>query len=385
MSVTAASKTDWRSEFFDFDDATYLNVAGQAPMPRVAIRAAQSAHDWKKQPYVMPETEMFALPNRIRVLLARLISGEPDEFAVTTGASDGLQTVAAGLDWRAGDEILIARGEFPAHFTTWLPVAERSGARVVVVEPRDRFFTEQDFIARITPRTRLVSVSHVRFGDGTRIHPAALAEACHAAGAYLLLDVSQSVGAVTMDVRATGADFLVASGYKWLLSPFGTGFFWIRKELLAQMRPAPYYWMALENAHQFHALSPDAWRPVNAARRWDAAETASHFNLVPMEASLEFVHRAGVQTVWDHNNALISQIIERLPRDRCLLASPADAERRGPYVCVAARTPEKTQALYEKLRAEKIFVSLREGALRIAPYLYNTEGDIDRLLGVLSV
>jgi selenocysteine lyase/cysteine desulfurase len=196
--------------------------------------------------------------------------------------------------------------------------------------------------------------------------------------------VSQSVGALPLNVRESGADFLVSAGYKWLLSPYGTGFFWIRKELISQMRPAPYYWMALAGADHFDALSPNQWKPVDAARRWDTAETASFFNLAPMEASLSFLVRTGVQTVWDHNASLIAQIIERLPKDRCVLASPADLERRGPYVCVAGRSPEKTRAMYEMLREARIYVSLREGTLRIAPHVYNSDRDVDRLIHVLS-
>jgi selenocysteine lyase/cysteine desulfurase len=104
-----------------------------------------------------------------------------------------------------------------------------------------------------------------------------------------------------------------------------------------------------------------------------------------MAASLEYVLQNRVETVTEHNRRLIGMLIERLPRDRCVLASPPEAERRGPYVCVAARQPEKTRELFEKLRKEKIIVSLREGALRVSPYLYNTERDIARLITVLSV
>jgi len=103
-----------------------------------------------------------------------------------------------------------------------------------------------------------------------------------------------------------------------------------------------------------------------------------------MEASLELLLRVGVETVWEHTRRLAAEMLERLPRDRCLLASPDNPEARGPYACIAARSPEKTAALYQKLREAKVIVSLREGALRIAPHLYNTERDIDRLLAVLA-
>jgi selenocysteine lyase/cysteine desulfurase len=210
----------------------------------------------------------------------------------------------------------------------------------------------------------------------------------HKVGGYLLLDVSQSCGAVPFRVADSGADFLVCAGYKWLLSPFGTGFFWVRRELIDRMQPGPFYWMAIDGADRFHSLTGEGVKhaPVAAqARRWDVPETSSFFNLAAMEASLEFVVRTGPQTVWQHNLALLEHMIARLPVDRMVLSSPREADRRGPYACVRARQPERTKDLFERLRAAKIFVSLREGSLRVSPYLYNTEADIDRLITALSV
>ena len=377
--------TDWGKEWFEIEDATYLNAAGQAPLPRVALHAAAQALEWKKFPHIIPDSIYFELPNRIRTSLAKLIGGAAEEIAVTTGTSSGLAAVAAGLDWKPGDEVLIARGEFPAHFTAWLPMQAAGKLKVIVVEPRDRFLTADDFIAHIGPRTRLISTSLVRFDDGVRLDATKIAHACHDAGALLLLDVAQCAGALPIDIRTLGADFLAGSGYKWLLSPFGTGFFWARAELIEQMRVGPFYWMALEDAERFHTLSTGVYNLAKGARRWDSPETASFSNLAAMDASLSLLLRVGVEAVWEHARRLIELMIDRLPRDRCVLASPASADARGPYACVAARKPEMTAQVFERLRAAQVFVSLREGALRISPHLYNTERDIDRLLSVLAV
>jgi len=376
---------DFRSAWFDFEDVAYLNTAGQGPLPRVAIRAAQAALEWKKFPHQLPDSAYFELPDRIRALLARIIGGKPEEIALTTGASAGLAAVANGFDWQPDDDVLIARGEFPAHFSTWMPLAQAGRLKVKLVEPQGRFLGAKDFLAKMGPRTKIVSTSLVRFDDGTRLDAAQLARACRERGALLLLDASQCAGAMPMDVAALGADFVVSSGYKWLLSPYGTGFFWARSDVIERMRPAPCYWMALEGAAQFHALKMTEGRPSAGARRWDAPETGSFFNLAPMQASLEFLMQTGVETVWQHNQRLMAEIVERLPRDRCVLASPAEPAARGPYLCIAARSAEKTSALYERLRETKVFVSLREGALRIAPHLYNSSRDLDRLLAVLAV
>jgi len=376
---------DWRAEFFDFEDATYLDAAGQGPLPLASARALQAALEWKKFPHQLPDGLYFELPDRIRALVARLIHAEPEEVAITTGATGGLLAVAAGIDWKPEDEVLLAQGEFPAHRSVWMPLADSGRLRLKMVEPRGRFLTAEDLAEEIGPRTRLVSVSLVRFDDAARIDVAGLAKACQAAGAALLLDVSQCAGALPIDVRGLGADFLVCAGYKWLLSPYGTGFFWARKDWVERMRVGPFYWMALEGAADFHSLPLRGWKLARGARRWDSPETASFFNLAAMAASLEFLLRVGVETIERHNARLIGQMIAALPVDRCVLASPREPARRGPFACVAARSPEKTRELHEKLRAAKVFVSLRENALRVAPHLYNTPRDIDRLLAILSV
>ncbi|MGH9732223.1 MAG: aminotransferase class V-fold PLP-dependent enzyme [Candidatus Acidiferrales bacterium] len=374
---------DYRSDFAEFEGVTYLNAAGQGPLPLASARAAQSALEWKKLPHRMPESVYFDLPDRVRTLLSDLMGGEPEEFAITSGASSGMAAVASSFDWKADDEVLLGRGEFPAHFSTFMPL-EAQGVRVKVVAPRDRFISTDDYIGQITPRTRMISASLVRFDDGSRLDAPRLAAACRKADVTLLLDLSQCACAIPIDLRSTGADFAVSSGYKWLLSPYGTGFFWARREAMAKLRPAPFYWMALEGARNFHSLPLDQLKLAAGARRWDAAETANFSNLSAMQASLEFIERVGVKTITEHNHDLTTHLIERLPRDTCVLASPSTAEKRGPYVCVAARKAERTPALFQKLCDAQIFVSLRENALRISPHVYNTERDIAKLIAVLS-
>jgi len=383
----AANKTNWREDFFDFGEAIYFNLAGQAPIPRISAKALEKAAAWKKLPHTFPDDMFFKLPDHVRELLAQMLGGAPEEFALTTGASTGLQAVARGIEWRPDDEVLIARGEFPAHLSTWMPLAQAGKLKVRIIEPAGRFLTTEDVVQAVGPHTRLVSISHVRFESGARIDPKTVADAVHRAGGYLLLDASQSAGSVPMQVRDTDADFLVCSGYKWILSTYGTGFFWVRRELIEQLVPQPFYWMAHANARDFNRLTDAGGdhKPLpNHASRWDAAETTSFFNLAVMEASLEYVLRAGVQTVWNHNVALIQQLFDRLPLDRCIVASPTDPNLRGPYGCFAGRSPEKTQELYALLREAKIFASLRGNAIRIAPYLYNGEREIDRVIAVIS-
>lgn len=376
--------TDYRLQFADFEGVTYLNASSQAPMPLVAAAAAQEAIEAKKRPYRLLDGSHFDLPDRIREKVARLIDASPDDIAVTTGASSGLASVAAGIDWKPGDEVLVGRREFPAHFSTWLRYQDAGRLKVRVLDPRGTFIDAEDYVAAIGPRTRVVSASLVRFDNGAMLDAARVGRACEAVGAAFVLDVSQCCGAIPMRVRELGASMIVCSGYKWLLGPYGVGFFWVAPEWVDRLPLGAVYFMALEGARDLHSMFSRELRPAPGARRWDSPETANFMNLSAFSASLDLISRIGVPAVKQHIDGLIDELIERLPRDRYHLASPSERERRGPYVCIAARDLQATSAAYEKLRDAKIVLSLREGALRFSAHIYNTPADIARVLEVLS-
>ena len=353
-------------------------------MPRVSIRAIERSLEAKKFPHRVDDSLWFEAPVRIRTALATMIGGKPEEIAVTTGASTGAAAVAHSLRWKPGDEIITAQGEFPLHYATWKPMEEREGVRLRVIAPRDRFITADDLIGALMPRTRIVSVSLVRYDDGALLDAARVSAACHAQGALLLLDVSQACGAVPMSVKDLGGDFMVCAGYKWLLSCYGTGFFWVKNEHLDTLRPGPFNWTG-QNTDNFSELNFVDPKPSRNAKGWDATEWATYynFNLSAMAESVDFVLRASPELVAEHNRRLIELMFRRLPEDRCAPASPLDAARRGPFGCFTARKPEKTVELYQKLRRENIIVSLREGKIRVSPYLFNCEEDMDRLVSVV--
>jgi cysteine desulfurase / selenocysteine lyase len=376
---------DYRREFADFEGVAYLNVANQGPLPLGAARAAQAAIETKKLPYKITDNLYFDLPDRIRKNLAHFIGAQPDEIAITSGASAGLSIVAAGIEWQPGDEVLVGRGEFPAHVAAWLPYMKAGKLRVRTIAPSGRFITADDYTREVGPQTRVVSASLVRYDDGAMLDAARVAQACHAAKALLLVDASQCAGAIPLSVRKLGADFITSSGYKWLLGPYGTGFFWASPEWMNRFPCGPFYWQALEGARKFHFLPLEDLKAAPGARRWDSAETGNFINLAAWDASLEMLAKIGVEAIEKHDAALVGELIERLPRDRFVLASPAQRDRRGPYVCISARNPERNREMCEKLREAQIIVSLRENALRVSPYLYNTTEEVDRLVKMLAV
>jgi selenocysteine lyase/cysteine desulfurase len=376
---------DFRKEFADFEGVAYLDTATQSPLPLASARAGQAAIEWKKLPHRIPEKSYFDLPDSIREKIGRLIGAHPEEIAITTGAGGGMAAVAMGMGFQPGDEVIVAKGEFPSHFSTWLPYQKAGKLSVRVIEPRERFITAEDYLANLRPNTRLVSASLVRFDNGALLDAAKIATACHAAGVALLLDLSQCAGAIPLSMRELGADFAVSSGYKWLLGPYGTGIFWVARESAHRLQEGPLYWMALEGARNFDSLPLENPKAAPGSRRWDSPETASFANLAPFDASLDLLLRIGIDEIAAHNRALTRILVERLPRDRFILTSPSEEARRGPYVCVAARNPAETKALHEKLREAQIITALRQNSVRISPHLMNTIDDMERVVKVLAV
>lgn len=375
---------DWKNEWFPMEDATYLNFAAHAAIPRVALNAVQASVAAKRRPHIVDDESFFSLARSLRQTLATLIGASQDDIALTSGAGAGLATIAYALKWSAGDEVIIADGEFPAHYATWKPMEAREGIKVQITHPQGRFVESGDLIAAMTPRTRVISVSHVRFDDGSILDASSLAAACKRNGTLLVLDVSQSCGAIPMDVRSLGADFIVCAGYKYLLSPFGTGFLWAKPQNADLLRPGPYNWLS-QDVESFARLNYVDPRPARTLSRWDAAEASSiyNFNLTVMESSVKFVLNATPTLIHDHNQALISYFFKQLP-DGYRLASPRQASHRGVFGCIEVGSRGNTESLYQTLRDERFVVALREGRIRVAPHLLNSTQDMDRLLVSLA-
>ena len=382
--MTPEQSLHWKNEWFPIDDVTYLNFAAHAAIPRVALNAVQSSIAVKMRPHIVDDGSFFSVAASLRQTLATLIGANPDEVALTTGAGAGLAAIAYALKWSVGDEVVMALGEFPVQYATWKPMEAREGIKVRLAVPQGQFIQSDDLVATMTPSTWVVSVSHVRFDDGSLLDVSSLAAACKRNGTLLVLDVSQSCGAIPMNVRSLGADFIVCAGYKYLLSPWGTGFLWTRRENFDSLRPGPYNWLSqgVKSFAQLNYVNPE---PAPSLSRWDSAEAASiyNFTLTVMEASAKFVLDASPALIRDHNQALIDYFFERLP-EGYRPASPRQASQRGVFGCIEVGSRADTESVYQTLRDEGFVVALREGKIRVAPHLLNSTQDMDRLLVVMA-
>ena len=279
---------DAATAWADLGGATFLNFAGHAAMPRVAVAAACASAALKGRPVDGDAEGFFDASERVRSSLAQLVGASAGDIALTTGAGAGAAIVALGLTWRPGDEVLVLEGDFPVHWASWAPMEAREGLNVKAVRRENDVV--DDVLKALGPKTRLVSISHVGFDDGALLDAGRLCAECRRRGVLVLLDASQSCGAVPLSVQALGADFIVGVGYKYLLGPWGLGFLWASPEGWAAMRPAPWNWLS-QDVGVFSEL--DFARPVASvkAKRWDAAQMSGPYNinLAAFAASLDLV------------------------------------------------------------------------------------------------
>jgi selenocysteine lyase/cysteine desulfurase len=374
---------DYCREFPDFSPTIYLDCAYQGPFPRATVARLQQAIELKCHPERLEAPEYFRLPERVRGRLATLIGADPSEIALTNSATQGIGIVAAGLGLAAGDEVVIASHNFPANLFTWLHL-RRLGVRVQVVKPAGDYVQVEEVVGALTPRTRVLALDWVSYTGGARIDLAVFGNLVHRQGGIFVVDGTQGVGALEMNIRELPVDILAVATYKWLLGPYGTGFVYLRSEVQDRLELPVVNWMTVEGSEDFDALPTDEFTLPRAARIFDVPETSNFLNLYGQEASLEFVGRVGVRTVTEHCWRLLDRLAEELQRGGYRLSEAAKPEHRSTILGFQADSPEATAKLHQKLRANHVAVSLRHGMIRVSPYLYNTEADIEMLLSVVS-
>ncbi len=372
---------DYRQEFPDFAPTVYLDCAYQGPFPRVTIARIQQAIELKCHPERLDAAEYFELPERIRARLAGLVGADPSEIALTNSATQGLGLVATGLRLRAGDEVVIASSNFPSNLFTWLHL-RRLGVRVHVLKPACGHLRVEDVAAVLTPRTRVLALDWVSYTHGSRIDLAALGALAHRQGSIFVVDGTQGVGALELDLHTLPVDVLAVACYKWLLGPYGAGFVYLSGEIQDRLDLQVVNWLSVEGSEEFDALPEDEFTLVKGARVFDAPETANFLNLYALEASLEFIERVGVRAVTEHCAHLLSRLAEGLKRLGFTVLQTPEPEHRSTILGFQADSAGATADLHRKLKVNYVGVSLRHDIIRVSPYLYNNQADIDRVLEV---
>ena len=363
-------------------EAIYLNHASTGPLPQRTLEAVTAFDALRVQPHRIPDELLFATLARGRELIAKLIGADATEIALTVNTTFGINLAAFALPFAPGDVVLTPDREFPANVYPWMQLARRHDVVYRRVACRDGIFDEDAFWRELEdPAVRAVSISWVGFASGYRADLESIGRACRDRGIYFIVDAIQGLGPLTLDVRACGIDILACGAQKWLLSPWGSGFAYVRSELIAQLEPNVVSWMAVKDSDDFTRLVDYdlTWR--DDARRFELI-TLPYQDFAGMNASLELLHEVGPQAVADHVAGLTELVLAwAADQPAVRLATPSLASRRAGIV--ALRMPD-AEGVSRALKAAHVAHSLREGSIRLAPYFYNTQEELRRALRVIE-
>jgi selenocysteine lyase/cysteine desulfurase len=361
-------------------DRVYLNHASTGPLPMRARAALATWNDWRGEPWRISDDMEFRVMDRARSLAARLVGASAEEIALTTNTSHGLNVAARCLPLRGGDIVLSSDREFPANVYPWMALA-REGVRFDQIPCTPSGLPDEAKIldALDHPRVRVLTLSWVAFATGYAVDLQRIGRACRERGIHFVVDAIQGVGAHPIDAPACDIDILACGGQKWLLSPWGTGFAYIRRELTKDLEPREVGWMAVRGSRDFNRLVDYDLTWHDDASRFDVG-TLPYQDLAAFCASVELLLEVGIDCIHAHLGALVEPMISRLRDAGATVITPVDPTRRAGIVTVRVKDAE---AASTQLAQEGIVCSLREGAIRLSPHLYCTREDVDRAVDVL--
>lgn len=371
---------DFQEEFNLSPDVIYLNHAAVAPWPRrTAVAVANFAEENRiRGAHHYPQ--WLLVEQRLRERLQELIGARSvDEIALLKNTSEGLSVIAHGLDWRAGDNVIIPGQEFPSNRIVWESLVD-AGVEVRAVDLAQEADPEAALLGRIDERTRLISVSAVQYDSGLRLGLKRLGRACEDAEVLFCVDAIQSLGALPLNVRSIRADFVVADGHKWLLGPEGLALFYCRRELFTRLRLRQFGWHMVEHQHDFERRD---WTPANSARRFECG-SPNMLGIYALEASLSLIEEIGSEVIAEKVLANTAYLIEKLSADPAVeLLTPRSPERHAGIVSFKWRQGDVQQA-FCRLRDAGVVCAVRGGALRLSPHFYTPRAQLDQALALLD-
>lgn len=366
------------NEFPQAPGLRYLNHAAVAPWPRRASSAVSQFAEQNATLGARDYPQWLKIENRLRERLARLLNAPTSaDVALVKNTSEALSFVAFGLDWRAGDQIVISDEEFPSNRVVW-EALQPQGVEVIQVSLAGAD-PEADLLAACTPRTRLLAISAVQYASGIRLDLDRLGHGCEQRGVLLCIDAIQQLGALPFDVQQSRCAFAMADGHKWMLGPEGLGVFYCRSDLRPQLKLHEYGWHMLEHAGDYDRGD---WQPARSARRFECG-SPNMLGAVALEASLSLLEEVGMHQVAASLNERMEWLragLHQLPGIELL--SPAQPERSAGIVTFRL-AGSANQALFEQLRAEQVVCALRGGGIRLSPHFYTPAGVIDDTLALL--
>jgi len=376
-----------KGDFRIADGYTYINGAYTHPMPIRAAEAYRQAVE-RRATLAPANSPLGKAPPRpdVRAEFAKLINAKPTEISLVPNTSTGenLVTECLGIGRGPGNVVTDA-----LHFEgalLHLKELEKRGLDLRIAPARDGRIDLADLERLVDRNTKLVEVSLVSMYNGFQHDLEAVCQLAHAHGAYVYADIIQGVGAVPLDVRATGLDFAASATYKWLMGDFGLGFFFVREELLGPVVERPHWSYESAPDTDIHLSptdpqypTPVTWTPGSAASHYFQLGTMASGVAAALGVSLPYIGELGVENIARHRQPLIDKLQQEMPRLGFVPQTPLGSA--SPIVTFAHRRQEE---ITRKLERAKVNVRVAPYWMRIAPSVYNDLADVDRLLEALS-
>ena len=380
LSDTAAALGVQRDEFAVPTDIAYFNTANMSPQLYRVRAAGEIALDRRSRPWSIAAEDWFIDVERLRGLFADMIGANMEGIALVPSTSYGFAVAARNLPLAPADRVMVLAEEYPSGIYTWRAATRAVTAEILTVHRESGQTWTDAVLSGLDERVSIVSVPQVHWTDGSLIDLAAVSARAQDVGARLVIDGSQSIGAMPLDVAALRPDFVVTVGYKWLLGPFGLGYLYVAEEH-RNGEPIEHNWIVRDGSEDFARLIDyrDTYQP--GARRFDVGER-TNFELIPMAiAALEQLHAWQIPRVAAELATLTARIAAKAEQ---LGLDPLFEDHRGPHM-LGIQLPEPGRSdILSAMAAVNCFAAVRGESLRIAPHLHVNDDDLDRLTTALT-
>jgi len=374
-----------RREFPALERYTYFTTNGLGVLPARAAAAIRTyADELSRNAIVATLFQNAPLVTETRERVARLLGCDAVEVAFCRNTSEGVLWVASSLRWRPGDEVLVPQGEYPATVLPWMARAP-AGLVTRLLPQRARRITPAMVAEAWTSRTRLLAVSFVQYNSGFRADLRGLAEAVHARGGLLYCDAIQGLGALRLDVRDSGVDFLSAGTHKWLLGLQGLGVFYCRRALLDELEATHVATGSLlDDRDPEDPEAPYDRSVVGEVRRFEES-TRNYLGMVALNQSLQLIEEIGIERIEARVRELTDYLVREVARRGGHVESPrGDGEWSGIVLFRPPAGGRPASELVAAMHAERITINAREGCIHLGVHFYNTRAEIDRVLALLG-
>ncbi|CAE6913194.1 Cysteine desulfurase [Pseudomonas marincola] len=365
-------------EFSQLLDLRYLNHAAVAPWPKRAVSAVARFAEENAQRGARDYPSWIQVEDKLRQRLSRLLNApSTDDIALVKNTSEALSFVAFGLDWKAGDQIIISDEEFPSNRIVWEALRPQ-GVEIIQVNLQQGD-PETNLLEACGPRTRLMSVSAVQFASGLRLDLPRLGQGCKERGVLFCVDAIQQIGALPFDVQACQCAFAMADGHKWMLGPEGLGVFYCRSDLRDQLTLHEFGWHMLEHMGDYQRTE---WQPANSARRFECG-SPNMLGTMALEASLSLLEEVTMAEVGNALEQRVQWLIDGLGEIPGVQLHSALAPERRAGIINFTVDGHDNHALHKQLMAEQVVCIPRGKGIRFSPHFYTEPKVIEDTLRIL--